>query len=195
MKAVLWRVCMFTSGWGGVRGVFPFDENKTEKRPECSLMSKLPSKSISITTAFLDRYPNDLGQKLWWADGRAVWHCSSAKKEKREEREREQTFSSFLSLIDDVNWYLNSVLFRNINITKEKDFTTRAIYLLWLMLSAKKKKMNASEHPAAQPPEDEAKRCPWSLWPFSLVRGLVRFIFWLSTKEENTDRVLEVKDN
>jgi len=55
-----------------------------------------------------------------------------------EEGERERTFSTFPSLADDIKWYLNSALFRNINITKEKDFTMRAIYLLWLMLSTKK---------------------------------------------------------
>lgn len=86
-----------------------------------------------------------------------MWHSSSVKKKKREERERERTFSALPSLTDDINWYLNSALFRNINITKEKDFTRRAIYLLWLMLSAKKKKMNASKHSPGQPPEDEAK--------------------------------------
>lgn len=37
-------------------GVSPFDEDKTEKKDlEKCLMSKLPSNSIPITTAFLDR--------------------------------------------------------------------------------------------------------------------------------------------
>lgn len=44
---------------------------------------------------------------------------------------------------------------------KEKDLTTRAIYLLWLMLSAEQF-LNASKYSSAQPPEDEAKQCPWS---------------------------------
>lgn len=70
--------------------------------------------------------------------------------------EEDRECSAFPSLTDDINWYLNSALFRNINIMKKKDFTMRAIYLLWLMLSAKKM-MKASKHYPAQTPEDEAK--------------------------------------
>lgn len=57
--------------------------------------------------------------------------------------------SAFPSLTDAINWYLNSSLLGNINITEKKDFTMRAIHLLWLYAIGKKKKkmmMNASKH-------------------------------------------------
>lgn len=74
--------------------------------------------------------------------------------------QEERECSSFPSLTDGINWYLSSALLRNIKITKQKDFTMRAVHLLWLYAIYKKKKkkmMNARQHYSAQTPKDETK--------------------------------------
>lgn len=83
----------------------------------------------------------------------ALFPCEE---EKERKRERERRFSALPSLTDSINWYLNSVLFRNINITKGEGFHHESNIFV-VAYAIRKKKMNASKHFPAQPPEDEAK--------------------------------------
>lgn len=168
--------------------VFPFVENDLEKRPRWSLMSKLPSDPIPITTAFLTRHLNDLGWNvmgcLWKSSGVALFLCE-------EQKERRERMSSALpSLTDSINWYLNSVLFRNINIMKGERFhhESNIFVVTWAILKKQKQTKDASKHSPAQTAEDEAKWCPWSSQPFSFWERLC-LIYILAFNKEREETV------